>query len=177
VLRRLPILALAFGAALLISCSDSSKPRVVVAPPTTQSRAQFHAPDLSVFGRWLTAAHARDVVKWEAAAVRPQPVETLGQSGGARTVAPVTEPAAATSGLWHTDGYDWQALARCETGADWRMHGSVYSTAFGIMNGAGEMTAAALAGTASPDDQVRIAIAVERRAGIRAWGCHAAAGG
>ncbi len=57
------------------------------------------------------------------------------------------------------------------------MHGGTYSTAFGIMNGAQEMTSAALNGTASPDEQVRIAIAVERRAGIRAWGCHAAAGG
>ncbi len=57
------------------------------------------------------------------------------------------------------------------------MHGPIYSTAFGIMDGAQEMTPAALNGTASPDEQVRIAIAVERRATIRAWGCHAAAGG
>ncbi len=90
-------------------------------------------------------------------------------------------PAAARIGtaistdLWHTDGYDWAALAMCETGQNWHAHGPVYATAFGISTGASEQTPASLAGEASPDEQVRIAIAVERRAGIHAWGCWRAA--
>lgn len=116
---------------------------------------------------------------WEA--VRKQNAETV-EVRPASAPGVVLAPLAAVSApspndLWHTDGYDWHALANCETGSDWSMHGGVYSTAFGIMNGAQEMTPAARNGTATPEQQLAIAIAVERRAGIRAWGCHASAGG
>ncbi len=93
---------------------------------------------------------------------------------------------------WHADGYNWLALAKCETGgnanaslpgpADWHMHGSVYSSAFGVVNegvrqyaSSPESAQRILNGTASPEEQLAMAVALERDNGIGGWGCAPAA--
>jgi len=119
--------------------------------------------DLAV---WYAAGHKRAATAEAEVSTVTRPIP-----------APVAVAAPSHTGDWFTDSYDWMALARCETGANFHMHGPIYATAFGITTGASELTPAARNGTASPEEQLRIAIAVERRAGIRAWGCHAAAGG
>lgn len=86
-------------------------------------------------------------------------------------------------GLWWTDGYNWRALATCETGQDWQMTGTVYSSAFGIMNEAVRenatpgIAARILAGRGSPLEQLGVAVSIERKHSIRSWGCWAAAEG
>lgn len=75
------------------------------------------------------------------------------------------------------DAVYWFPIARCETGANWQMHGSRYSTGLGIMN-------AAVRENASPDDaalllsgrapislQIELAKRIERRFGVHAWAC------
>ena len=73
---------------------------------------------------------------------------------------------------WH---YDWDCFAIAETGGDWTMHGSSYSTGLGIMNQAvrenatSEVAARALAGRASKAEQIAIGERIAARFGIRAW--------
>lgn len=85
---------------------------------------------------------------------------------------------------WHADGYDWMALAVCETHADFTMHGATYSSAFGIVNAgvrqyapSAEAAQRILSGTASAWEQLVTAVNLERDVGIGGWGCRHAAGG
>lgn len=78
----------------------------------------------------------------------------------------------------------WHRVAVCETGAKVAMHGSRYSTAFGVMNGspghggvvdeADSPASAArmLAGTASYAEELRMAKREAARFGIAAWAHH-----
>lgn len=80
-----------------------------------------------------------------------------------------------------TQPYDWSAVARCETGGDWSMVGSVYSTGLGMMNEAivehsrPAVAAAELDGTATVLQIETTADAIAAAHGIRSWGCWAAA--
>lgn len=116
--------------------------------------------------RWLDAAAWAQLAKNAEAVNRGQT-----ESAPSRTVsaAPRSDSGPASAAGWYADGYDWACIAQAETGSDWTMHGSQYATAFGISTGASEQTPESLAGTASPEAQLGIAIAVERRAGIHAW--------
>lgn len=73
--------------------------------------------------------------------------------------------------------YNWNALAQCETGGDWHMHGSYYSTGLGMMNAAirenasPESAARQLSGSAPRSEIVATAEQIAARHGIRSWGC------
>ncbi len=184
-LRRLFSVAFTVGMLGLAGCGGgipSSRPSVSVGGGRVRRMVDHERhPVTTTTVPWAALSRIpAEIVKYAAGARQaPRPAgrsETVDL--GARPAAVrIGTPATLIAGdLWWTDGYNWRALAMCETGQNWHMHGPVYSTAFGIMDGAQEMTPAALNGTASPDEQVRIAIAVKRRAGIRAWGCWRAAG-
>lgn len=73
---------------------------------------------------------------------------------------------------WH---YDWDCIALAETGENWQMHGSSYSSGIGVMNQAVRENATAdvadrvFAGRASKAEQVAIGERIAARFGIRAW--------
>lgn len=73
--------------------------------------------------------------------------------------------------------YDWYAIANCETGGNWNMTGSYYSTGLGIMNQAirenspPAVAAREMAGTATVLEIVATGRRIEERFGIHAWGC------
>ena len=75
---------------------------------------------------------------------------------------------------WLPEG--WYRLGVCETGLNWRMHGSQYSGAFGFYNGTwlayGGGRFAAYADGASPRAQLWVARRVAARVGLSAWGCY-----
>lgn len=72
---------------------------------------------------------------------------------------------------------DWDAIAMCETGADWTMHGPRYSSALGVMNQAvrehapPDVAQRILSGTATRDEQIAMAESVRAELGIHAWAC------
>lgn len=70
----------------------------------------------------------------------------------------------------------WACVANAETGGDYGMHGSTYSSAFGILNaGIREQAtspaeaARIIAGTATPAEELEVAQAEQRRYGWQAW--------
>jgi hypothetical protein len=73
------------------------------------------------------------------------------------------------------DDAAWDALAQCETGRNWAMHGSQYSGGLGFYNGTwsgyGGREFAANAGSASRDQQIQIGRRVQAAHGWSAWGC------
>lgn len=70
---------------------------------------------------------------------------------------------------------DWPCIALHETGNDTTMHGSSYSSRYGVMNQAvrenasPESAARILSGTASVEEQTVMAQRIVDRFGIRAW--------
>lgn len=85
------------------------------------------------------------------------------------------------AGLAALEHYNWDAVARCETGGRWNMTGSVYSTGLGMMNQAIRENASPasaarqLAGVASRAEIVATAERIAARHGIDSWGCSAVA--
>lgn len=79
------------------------------------------------------------------------------------------------TGVTADSSIDWNCVAVAETGGDFTMHGSSYSSAYGVMNEAvrenapAEVAARILAGTASPDEQLQMAQSIAARFGIDAW--------
>lgn len=73
--------------------------------------------------------------------------------------------------------YDWYAIADCETGRDWNVTGSLYSTGLGMMNEAirenspPDVAARELTGTATILEIVGTARTIATRHGIHSWGC------
>ena len=73
--------------------------------------------------------------------------------------------------------YNWDAVAQCETGSDWNMTGSYYSTGLGMMNQAitenspPDVAQRELSGTASVNEIKETAETIAARHGIRSWGC------
>lgn len=82
---------------------------------------------------------------------------------------PVVSVAAPSSSI------DWPCVAEAETGSDFSMHGSSYSSAYGVMNEAvrenapPDVAARILAGTASPAEQLAMAESIAARHGLQAW--------
>ena len=76
-----------------------------------------------------------------------------------------------------TWNYDWDAVARCETGGNWNMTGSYYSTGLGMMNQAirenspPDVAQRELSGTASVNEIKQTAETIAARHGIQSWGC------
>lgn len=74
-----------------------------------------------------------------------------------------------------TSSIDWDCVAVAETGADFGMHGSSYSSAYGVMNQAvrenapPDVAARILAGSASKPEQLAMAQSIAARHGIDAW--------
>lgn len=72
--------------------------------------------------------------------------------------------------------WPWPCIAEAETGTDWSMHGSTYSTAFGLVNdivedyGSPEEQAAVFSGTATAEQQVDIASRFAADHGFGGWG-------
>lgn len=70
----------------------------------------------------------------------------------------------------------WQCIAIAETGGNWSMHGSTYSTAFGMVNaiifeyGTPDEQKHVFAGTATPDEQIDIASRFAAQHGFGGWG-------
>lgn len=73
--------------------------------------------------------------------------------------------------------FDWYAIAACETGGNWNVTGSRYSTGLGMENEAirensvPAVAARELAGTATIIEIVGTARSIESKHGIHAWGC------
>jgi len=74
----------------------------------------------------------------------------------------------------HT-GVDWDAIARCETGGNWRMQGARFSGGVGFANstwnGFGGREFAPNAGQATREEQIVVAERVYDRYGLSGWGC------
>lgn len=70
----------------------------------------------------------------------------------------------------------WACIAEAETGSDYTMHGSTYSTAFGMVNdiiydyGTPEEQQAVFSGTASKEQQIAIASRFAGEHGFGGWG-------
>jgi hypothetical protein len=73
------------------------------------------------------------------------------------------------------DGVDWDCVAVAETGADYTMHGSAYSSAYGVMdqavreNAPPDVADRILAGTATKEEQLAMAQSIARKFGLQAW--------
>jgi hypothetical protein len=70
---------------------------------------------------------------------------------------------------------NWDAIARCETGGNWRMQGPRFSGGLGFANttwnGFGGREFAPNAGMASREQQIVVAERVHDRYGLSGWGC------
>lgn len=73
--------------------------------------------------------------------------------------------------------WDWYAIAQCETGGDWNMTGSVYSTGLGMMdeaireNSSPDVADRELSGTATVAEIIATAESIAAKHGIHSWGC------
>ena len=71
--------------------------------------------------------------------------------------------------------FDWDCVANAETGGDFHMHGSHYSSAYGVMNQAvrenapPEIANKILSGTATPTEQLKMAEEIVVKFGVNAW--------
>ncbi len=151
--------ALVLVAAALTACGTPQHLEVKKATP------QMH----SSFSAWATGDAALQLSRYRLAlfaaavsAVQPEPAPASPE------VAPPDLPPAAAS--------PWPCIAEAETGSDWTMHGSTYSTAFGMVNdiiedyGSPEQQAAVFSGTASPETQIDIASRFAADHGFGGWG-------
>lgn len=94
---------------------------------------------------------------------------------GLRRPALTTQPERRVDVGSNMTGVDWDCVAMAETGGNWRMSGSRYSTALGIMdqavreNATPEVAVRALNGTATREEQIAIGESIVRKFGLRAW--------
>jgi hypothetical protein len=83
--------------------------------------------------------------------------------------------ALAAAALRPRTGVDWDAIARCETGGNWRMQGSRFSGGVGFANTTwnsfGGRQFAPNAGMATREQQIVVAERVYDRYGLSGWGC------
>lgn len=111
---------------------------------------------------WLGAIHNEE----QPVASEPRSVTTPHHASPVVTVAPAR--------LVQSDV--WACIAEAETGSDWTMHGSTYSTAFGMVNdiiedyGTPEQQQAVFSGTASQVTQIDIASRFAADHGFGGWG-------
>lgn len=82
---------------------------------------------------------------------------------------------AAAARLQRRTNVNWDAIARCETGGNWRMQGPRFSGGLGFANttwnGFGGREFAPNAGMASREEQIVVAERVHARYGLSGWGC------
>lgn len=122
----------------------------------------FGAADLAIGRR------RQELTAWVVAAAEEQPPRPVEPSS---TTTPNPVVSAAT-----TPSSPWDCIALAETGRDWTMHGSTYSTAFGMVNdiiyeyGTPEEQAAVFSGTATPEQQIDIASRFAADHGFGGWG-------
>jgi hypothetical protein len=157
----------------LNACGDIHR-AAEVRPPvphmiSTTTTTLYSPQDLAYFkalaaSRWHTAvAKYQEQQRWLSLAK-----SAAGASSRTSSV-PVSRTSSAAGGI------NWTCIAEAETGGDWTMHGSNYSTALGILNQAvrenatPEVAARVFAGTASRAEQIAIGESIVRKFGIRAW--------
>jgi hypothetical protein len=106
---------------------------------------------------------------WAAAYRAPEPEKEQPVS--------VTSTPSLSSGVTEAAGQSvWDCIAEAETGSDYTMHGSTYSTAFGMVNdiiydyGTPEEQQAVFSGTASKETQIAIASRFANDHGFGGWG-------
>jgi hypothetical protein len=92
-------------------------------------------------------------------------IPTPAHSPSARAAAPKPIPLVSPEVM-----KQWNRVAICETGGNWKMHGSRYSGGIGFRNDVwveyGGQKYALHAGLATPEEQVLIARAIQARAGV-----------
>lgn len=166
-LRRIGlVVAIPIALIATLSGADSSPPTVREKRHERPATAPLSAVVLETgFGEALIAQEA----EWHAQAAREEADRVAAAEAARRLSAPPSVAA-------HSDAW-WDAIAQCETGSDFTMHGSIYSSAYGIINAAihqnasPDSAARILSGTASKAEQLAVAKAVWAYAGDRAWGC------
>ena len=164
-LRKGAIVVLA-GLATLIRLGGSD-PQIRPERPPERRLSDLVSPGVDVDVQPLFDAWAAEEAI-EAERLAAEEAERLAEAARRR---PVFPSVAAHSDAW------WDAITQCETGSDYTMHGSRYSTAYGIINAAihqnasPEVASRILAGQASKAEQLAVAKAVWAYAGDRAWGC------
>lgn len=167
--RRKFVLAFATGLLVLTGCRHHRQ-AVFVSPPTTNPKptstttTTLYSPqDFEYFKR----------VRWNTAVAKFKKEQQSEHSSSSRQLSYSSSSSASSS----QQGIDWDCVAIAETGGNFHMHGSAYSSAYGIMNEAvrenatPEVASRVLNGTASKDEQLAIAEAIARRFGFRqSWG-------
>lgn len=167
-----PLRAVAVLLAFSSGLSCGSKPEFVVVRPIHQTRehsmrSQFanttEAADEAI------AARDRAVFAWVAASqVKVQPLPT--------DPSPVTPPVHSGVTVAAAPSSPWDCIAEAETGSDYTMHGSTYSTAFGLVNdiifeyGTPEEQSAVFSGTATREQEIDIASRFAADHGFGGWG-------
>lgn len=120
-------------------------------------------------GEWIAAVEEAERVEAARVAAAAKVVEEE-RAQERRRLAPAVPSS--------TGPVDWDAVARCETGGDWAMHGSIYSGGLGFANtswdGYGGREFASHAGLASREQQIVVAERIRTANGgglAGAWGC------
>lgn len=159
--RQLVVAVLALSCAL--SCGSKSKTfDVSIRRPEVGPNVQTSVNVVAAASRAI-GQQRRDAFIWAAAGPKEQP-ESIAQEPSV--------PVAAS--LAQSDV--WACIAQAETGSDYTMTGSVYSTAFGMINdiiydyGSPEEQAAVFSGTASKETQIAIASRFANEHGFGGWG-------
>ncbi len=113
-----------------------------------------------------------------AARVRENPPSPLVEPVRASPAPPEPDsaPAATTPEVQPATGGVWACIANAETGGDFTMHGSTYSTAYGIINdivyeyASPEVQARVFSGTATASEQLDIVTRFAADHGFGGWG-------
>ncbi len=113
-----------------------------------------------------------------AARARENPPSPLVEPARASPAPPEPDnaPAATTPEVQPGTGGVWSCIANAETGGDFTMHGSTYSTAYGIINdivyeyASPEVQARVFSGTASASEQLDIVTRFAADHGFGGWG-------
>ena len=170
VLRRIALI-LTVPVALIATLSGATND-----PPTQREVEPLYAP-LSVLGPPGVDVDLQPLFDgWAAAEAARIEAERVAAEEAARAAEAARRRPVYPSVGAHSDAF-WDAIAQCETGSDFTMHGSIYSTAYGIVNAAiyqnasPEIAQRILSGTATKAEQLAVAKAVWSYAGDRAWGC------
>lgn len=169
-----------FVALTVVGCGTAPSRDVLrVIPPTTTRAAPrssvvqpLVAADRAILlQRYIAAARYADMVRFVVVAAR---LRALTERQVDRPPSSRPDVRAATT---TPSGYDWDAIARCETGQNWHMTGSRYSSGLGVMNQAvrenapPDVAARILDGTASREEQIVMAETLEAKHGIHSWAC------
>lgn len=140
---------------------------------TAGDKAVERANNATVFAFWLSGVRAQ--VQPELRQVVPDPAPTTTTSTPPRATVVAVAPESPPVGEI-TSGGPWICIANAETGGDVTMHGSVYSTAFGMINdiiyqyGTPQQQADIFAGRGSFAEELDIASRFAADHGFGGWG-------